>query len=203
MQRRLRLTAAIVAFLGAAALSMPASAAVIFSDNFDTENAGVGELNYDDFANWTVSDGTVDLIGNGFFDFFPTSGLYVDLDGSTPNDAGVFTLDFVLGPGSYVLTFDLAGSQRGDTNTVEVRFDGALLAGGSITYASAVPQTTTSIAFTVLAPGLISFENVAGPGDNIGLILDNVSIATVPEPGSLLLIGCALSALGLARRRRA
>jgi hypothetical protein len=34
------------------------------------------------FANWVIGRGTVDLIGNGYFDYFPGYGLYVDLDGS-------------------------------------------------------------------------------------------------------------------------
>ena len=65
-------------------------AAVIFSDNFDGENGGVGALNYAGFANFTVSNGSVDLIGNGYFDYLPGNGLYIDLDGST-SDAGVLT----------------------------------------------------------------------------------------------------------------
>ena len=55
-----------------------ANAGVIFSDNFNAENGGTGVLNYNSFNNWTVTDGTVDLIGNGFFDFYPGNGLYVD-----------------------------------------------------------------------------------------------------------------------------
>lgn len=45
--------------------SITANAGVIFQDNFDSElTPGVSETNYDDFANWTVSDGTVDLIAD-------------------------------------------------------------------------------------------------------------------------------------------
>ena len=39
-------------------------AGVIFEDNFDSENGGVGALNYNGFDNWSVASGTVDLIGN-------------------------------------------------------------------------------------------------------------------------------------------
>lgn len=89
-------------------------------DNFNGENGGVGVLNYGGFANWTVGSGTVDLIGNGFFDFYPGNGLYVDLYGST-SDAGVLTsMALNLGPGTYTLQFVLAGSTRGDTNSVNV-----------------------------------------------------------------------------------
>lgn len=37
-----------------------ANASIIFSDNFEADTVG---LNKTDFLNWTVSDGTVDLIG--------------------------------------------------------------------------------------------------------------------------------------------
>ena len=63
-----------------------AQAATVFSDNFNSDSLG---LNYTAFVNgWSVSDGTVDLIGTGFFDFYPGNGNYVDLDGSSSN-AGV------------------------------------------------------------------------------------------------------------------
>ena len=71
----------------AVALVGPAIAAPVFFDDFNAENGGVGQTNYTGFANWAVQDGTVDLIGNGFFDFFPGNGLYVDVDGSS-GDAG-------------------------------------------------------------------------------------------------------------------
>ena len=67
-------------------------AANFFSDDFDTETL---ELNHGtppqtNFLQWTVVDGTVDLIGDpGFFDLIPSHGRYVDLDGTTPNDAGI------------------------------------------------------------------------------------------------------------------
>ena len=44
-------------------------AAILLTDNFDGENGGVGSLNYNSFANWNVTGGTVDLIGNGYFEF--------------------------------------------------------------------------------------------------------------------------------------
>ena len=45
----------------------------------------VGALNFTNFPQWTVGDGAVDLIGNGFFDFIPGNGLYLDLGGSASN----------------------------------------------------------------------------------------------------------------------
>lgn len=151
----------------------------LFADDFDAENGGVGALNHTGFANWAVTDGTVDLIGNGFFDFYPGNGLYVDLDGSTA-DAGVLTttMTFALPEGSYELSFDLGGSQRGDSNDVTVTLGG--LYTDTLTRASADPLAGVSVPVVVPAGGALvtlSFENAGG--DNVGAILDNVRLASV------------------------
>lgn len=39
-------------------------------------------------------------------------------------------------------------------------------------------------------------------GDNVGLILDSVTLTEAPEPGSVLLMGLGLAGIGLLRRRR-
>jgi hypothetical protein len=178
-------------------------ATVIFSDNFNTENGGIGQLNYNHFANWSVSNGTVDLIGSpGFFDFFPGNGLYLDLDGTT-FQAGTFTsIGIQVTPGNYMLSFLLAGSQRGDVNTVQVNVSGGL-ASSTYTLGSNVPLTLETMSFTVLAPMTInlSFLN-EGISDNIGLILDNVNLdrvsTAVPDSGSTtVLLGIAIIGLCL------
>jgi len=76
-----------------------------------------GALNYSGFINWTVTDGSVDLQGNGFFDYLPGNGLYVDLISGlndTPpfNGRLVSTNPFPLSSGHrYQLTVSLAGNQ--------------------------------------------------------------------------------------------
>ena len=94
---------------------------LLLDDSFDTANEGTGVFNYAAFANWDITSGTVDVIGNGYFDLIPGNGLYIDLDG-TSEQAGTLEskVAFMLEPGDYELEFELAGSRRGDENTVTV-----------------------------------------------------------------------------------
>src|SRR5678816_2126767 len=145
--KRLVLTWGVLAF----AMMGQLKATIIFSDNFNAENGGVGVFNYNSFANWSVSGGTVDLIGSpGFFDFFPQNGLYVDLDGTSFMAGTLTSIGIAVTP----------GSQRGDFNTVHVDVSGGL---ASSTYSlnSDTPLTIETMSFRVLAPTTInlSFHN--------------------------------------------
>ena len=65
MKSSFRRLAAIAAL--ALSATAPAHAAVVFSDNFDANAMGLNFVP----AGWSVSAGTVDIIGPGFYDLMP------------------------------------------------------------------------------------------------------------------------------------
>lgn len=174
------------------------AAVTIFSDNFDTDALATNQTTFN--GGWTVSGGTVDLIGNpGFFDFLPGNGRYVDLDGSSWQ-AGEFHKDLSLTAGvQYTLSFDLAGSQRGSDENVNINFGSSV---DNLTVGSGVGFTTHTLLFTPGTSGLYSviFQNAGG--DNVGALLDNVSVMAVPEPETYAMLLSGLGLLGFAVRRR-
>jgi hypothetical protein len=171
----------------------------IFSDNFNANGVGLNATP----SGWTATGGTVDIIGNGYYDFIPGSGAFIDLDGSTGNP-GLLSKTFALLAGTtYTASFELAGSHRGSTETVAAIFG---TQSSSISLPSDAGWTGYSLSFTTGAAGdyTLSFENAGG--DNIGMLLDNVKVeqhvAAIPEPQTYALMGMGLLAIGFAARRR-
>ena len=184
------------------ASGVSARATVLLLDNFNLENGGVGALNYNAFANWTVSNGTVDLIGNGFFDFLPGNGLYVDMDGSTFNAGRMTSMAFTLNPGVYSLSFELAGNQRNNSpETVTVQVSMGSLFNENFSLNRTAPFTLFTRTFTVASTTLASLSFEGAGGDNIGMLLDDVEFALVPEPATIALLAVALAATGVRGRK--
>ena len=174
---------------------------VPFFDNFNTENGGVYTINYNNFKNWTITGGTVDLIGVGSpFNFFPSHGLYVDLDGSTFSPGQMMSsTTFSLQPGTYNLSFELAGNQRSSiTDQVTVQMALGTLLNKTYTLSTYAPFTLFTETITVPQAMNASLSFKGTGSDNIGMLLDNISF-DVPEPATIALLG--IGAMILRRRK--
>jgi len=179
------------------------SAAPIFFDDFETENGGVGTSNYTTFANWTVTVGSVDLLGGGYFDSLAGPGnMCLDMDGSTRAAGTIVSTPLLLNAGVYVLSFDAAGSQRWNPSTDTMIVSVGGLFSAPLTLADNVPFTTFTAPINVGAPTSASISFAHAGGDNVGLLLDNVSLDVIPAPGAILLGGIGAGLVGWLRRRR-
>ena len=195
----------LIALLAGLAWAGAAPAATVFTDNFDGNTLGLNATP----AGWAVTGGTVDIVGStgsgSLFDLLPGNGAYIDLDGST-GASGLLSVSLGLTAGvEYTATFSLAGSQRGSAETGTVSFGGASL---DYALASSDPFAAFTLSFTPGASGAfdLSFQNAGG--DNLGALLDNVSVTSnggvtpIPEPETYALMLAGLALVGCAARRR-
>jgi hypothetical protein len=171
--------AAGTAALGLTAGALQTSVAVsvsnaMISESFDAENGGRAILSFRGFSRWTVNRGDVDLVGAGSeWDFAPGHGLYVDLDGYYNGGLFVTRDQFILPAGSYTLSFKLAGSQRGDSNTVTVSVGSAF--SEQFTVGSAATFTAISRTITLAQPATVRVSFDQPGSDGYGALLDDVS----------------------------
>ncbi len=159
-----------------------------YADGPTTWTGNNGKLNYTGFVNWDVASGTVDLIGNSFWDFYPGQGLYVDTAG-TPG-VGVLqsktAFTFTSGH-SYRLTLKLGGNTRipGDTS-VQATTVGGLF---STTFVSHTydPLSDSVVNFT---PGSTTTDKLSfaasTPFDYCGTILAEVTLEDLTASVTLL-----------------
>jgi PEP-CTERM motif len=176
-----------------------ANASVVFSDDFNSYGT---QLNWVPPANWSVPVGSVELIGEAptgtQFDFYPGHGGYVDLDGSS-DAAGTLQTLGSFAAGSYTLTFDLGGNARGDvdkTTTISL---------GDFTTSLTLPSSSSYQLYTfnfTTNGGQLSFADGAAGNQDVGHILDNVTLSTaVPEPSTWAMMLVGFVGLGFASYR--
>jgi hypothetical protein len=204
---KLKSLAAATVLLASVATAPSAHAAVIFSDDFHSEGQAT---NYNSFANWNVAVGTVDSIGTGFFDFYPGNGNYVDLDGSSTQlgtlssktifGAGTYKISFSLGAYTYQGQYPLEGTRVsiGTWNTtITPAVDSSFNPGAPLQNYSFIVTTNG---------GALNFEAVnpqnPGQGTNVGNILDNVQVSSVPESSTWIMMLIGFAGIGLITFRR-
>jgi hypothetical protein len=198
MLKPLRFTSALLALCTFLLLPV-VSRADILSENF---NELTPALNSTSVGAFTVTAGSVDVVGGALYGSLcvaPESGNCVDLDGTTNAAGAISSNTLTLAPGTYTLSFDLIGSQRGATDSTTVTL-------GSLydqTFVLTSGDDTTGIVsdtFTVTSTTdaqLIFTSNTPG---NAGSLLDNVDLVATPEPATLSLMAVGL--LGLLALRR-
>lgn len=198
--------------LATAALAGPAAAQVpAFFDDFLFDNGGQPRENIrgqsqgdaTGFFQWTVVDGTVDLVGGNIPGVGPEAlgGRYVDLGGSS-NDPGRFeTLPITL---TGVLTYNLSflyKSADGSANSASVT-----IAGQTFNVSTSSTEFQTFSRDLTVDPSLsstsIAFQDLGSTSDGIGIDRVQLLPAAVPEPATMAALGLGVFGFLRARRKR-
>lgn len=167
---------ALAVVAGASFVSLPSARAdgVLFSDNFNAEPV---QLSVSAMNQWAVEGGTIDVFSDGAHGLrCPDDGQCLDLDGSTFAAGKMISNPIKLAAGSYILSYQLSGNQRGGEDAATIRFGTKKLR--TVTLASDAPFKTFSDKFTLTEPTTASISIQNEGGDNVGLVLDNVVLAS-------------------------
>jgi choice-of-anchor C domain-containing protein len=162
------------------------------SPTFTTENNGTA------FGPWTVTSGSVDLIG-GYWQSPTPGGGSLDIDG---NSNGSIAQTFTAPAGNYVFTFDLSGNPDGPpiTKSLEVQIGSTTetfnytLSGNTHADMMYIPETFD---FTSTgAPLTLSFLSLDNPSSPYGAVIGDVAaVSAAPLPPGVWLFASALMGL--------
>jgi choice-of-anchor C domain-containing protein len=155
---------------------------------------------------WTVTSGSVDIIGNYWQP--PVAGQgSLDLDGNS-NGAISQTLGGLVSGELYALTFALAGNPDGSpvTKTVQASINGQnqtfTFVDTGASHAS-MNYAMESLTFTYNGTGnVLSFASLDDPPSAFGSVLGDVSVSAVPEASTWVMMILGFLSLGLVAYRR-
>jgi hypothetical protein len=193
-----------VAFFG---LTASLHASTILNENF---NELTPLLSATSVGAFTAINGTnVDIVGGSLYGSLcvaPEGGNCIDMDGSFGNPVGQLQSNQLFAAGTYDLSFDLIGNQRGSNAATTVTFgnyDTEFSLGSTDTTSGIVVDELV----TLTSPDYLDFTSNDPAGDDEGTLLDNVVVSTVsttvtPEPSALLLLGTGLAAVAGVLRKR-
>jgi hypothetical protein len=211
----------LLAIAALACSTQAASAGVVITDNFTTNGQVPG-------GNWTgdatfvpipsspVNGGpSVDLVGGSFFGSLapnasnapaPIQGLNaVDLDGSTGtgfSPAGQLESVKSLLAGSYEVQFYLAGNLRGaqaQTTTVTIGNETITLNPNPVP--NTQDYTLYTLFFNTATAGNLIFTD-QGPATQQGTLLADVTVSSIPEPSTWIMMILGFAGLGFMAYRR-
>jgi hypothetical protein len=184
-------------------------ATVLLNENF---NELTPQLTVTSVGAFTAINGTnVDIVGPangyGYLCAAPEGGNCIDLDGTGGDPQGQLQSNTLFAAGTYLLSFDLIGNERGSSSSATVTF-------GSYSASFILPSTDTTTGIvidesvTLTAPGHLLFTSTDPAGDEQGPALDNVVVSSAvnlnatPEPSSFVLLGTGLLTVAGSLRKR-
>ncbi|MEO5713742.1 MAG: choice-of-anchor C family protein [Luteolibacter sp.] len=163
---------------------------------------------------WTVNTVNIDWVKNSVWN--ASNGSYsLDMNGTPGGPGGIQTVITTTIGSTYRVSFDIAGYLTAGSNTnpkvmktvaAGITTIHYLTATQSYTQPFALPLAVTwsTRTFDFVATSTsstVSFVSLVA-GDGSAMLLDNVSIEAVPEPGATALVGAGAFCLILRRRRQ-
>jgi choice-of-anchor C domain-containing protein len=158
-------------------------------------------------GDWTVTKGSVDLIG-AYWQAPNATGYSLDLNGLTP---GAVSQTLTLAAGEYTLSFWLAGNPDGGDTTKSVLVSAGsasqtfTFANSSSTTKDDMGWTLETLTFKTTGSTTLSFESTFGANGSYspyGAAIGDISVSAVPEPATLGLLLAGLGMLGVMSSRR-